>query len=97
MSLLWARLTKNLYVIGALVLSVLAVIGRMQFLKNSRDRAELKADTLRATVHAERVKKEVIKEEEKRLSSRRASLIKELKEEGENFEGVDNLTDSNDY
>jgi len=96
---LLTKISRQMYLIGAVLLAVLAAIGRMQFLKNARDKAEVRADTLSATIHAERVKKKIIKEEENKLSSRRAELIKEIerKKKGETFEGVDNLTDPNDY
>jgi hypothetical protein len=97
LSLLWTKLSKNLYVIGTAVLGVLAVVLRMQSLKKGRDRARDRAEILEATIHAERVKKQIIKEKEEEARSRRADLIKELNKEGEEFEGVDNLTDSNDY
>ncbi len=70
---------KNLVAIGAFLLAVLAFFARLQFLKNAREKAERKADTLRATVHAERVKRDIIKEEEGKLLSRRSELIKEIK------------------
>jgi hypothetical protein len=94
------KISRQMYAIGAVLLAVLAAIGRMQFLKNARNKAEEKADILSATINAERVKKKIIKEEENKLSSRRAELIKEIEKKrrkGETFEGVDNLTDPNDY
>lgn len=91
------KISRQMYAIGAVLLAVLAAIGRMQFLKKARDKAEVRADTLSATIQAERTKKKIIKEEEEKLSSRRAEIIKEGKKKGENFEGVDNLTHPNDY
>ena len=89
--------------IGAAIMAVLAFFVRLQMVKNQRDKARDKADVLGASVHAERVKKMIIKEERKKGVSRRDTIKKKVKEleEGdvkdEDFEGIDNLTDSNDY
>ena len=91
------KINKNLWVIGGAILTVLAFFARLQYLKGARDRALVKADTMKATVHAERVKREAIKQQELLNSRRRVKLIKDIKKEGEDFEGVDNLTDSNDF
>ncbi len=67
-------------------------------MKNAKNKAEIKADTLKATLHAERVKKKIIKEEKEKDISRRADIhnqIEKLKK-GEDFEGIDTLTNPND-
>ena len=93
---LWTKIVANSYVVGAGLLAVVAFIARFQFLKNARDRAELEADTLKATVHANKVKRKIVKEETKKLSVKRAELKKRIKEKRrEDFEGLDNLSDSN--
>ena len=87
----------KLYLVGAVLLAVAAAVLRMQVLKNQRDKARVKAGTLTATVHAVRTKEKIIKEQELLNSRRRVELVKQLKKEGEDFEGVDNLTDSNKF
>jgi hypothetical protein len=84
-----------LYGIGAALLAALAFFAKT--FKTQRDNAREKVDILKTSAHAERVKKEVIKEEEKKIVSRRADLIKELEKEGEDFKGLDNLNNPNDY
>jgi len=91
------KINKNLWVIGGAILTVLAFFARLQYLKGARDRALVKADTMKATVHAERVKREAIKEQEKIYRRRRVEIKEELKKKGEDFEGVDNLTNPDDY
>ena len=91
------KINKWLYVAGAAALAVLYAVLRINSLKHSRDKAQIKADTLTATVHAHKVRRQISKEEDKKLSSRRAEIIKEIKKEGEEFEGVDSLTNPNDW
>lgn len=86
-----------MYAIGAAILIVLAAIGRMQVLKNQRDKAKMERDVLKARVHVQRVNKKIKKEEKVKLSSRRADLKKELSKKKEEFEGVSNFTDPNDF
>jgi 5'-3' exonuclease len=98
-------LTKlKLYGIATLgvLFTVLAVFSRT--MKNQRDIARRNVEHLKATVHAERVKKKIVKEERVIESSRRATLVNQIKEkkkqeEGKenNFEGIDNLNNPNDY
>ena len=66
-------------------------------LKAQRNAARKERDVLLAGRDAERKKDIIIKEEGKKLSSRRAKIIKDLDKEREEYEGVDNLTDPNDY
>jgi 5'-3' exonuclease len=98
-------LTKiKLYGVAALgvLLTVLAIFSKT--MKAQRDRARQDVEHLKATVHAERVKKKIVKEEEVIESSRRATLVNQIKEkkkqeEGKenNFEGIDNLSKPNDF
>lgn len=88
---------SKLYAIGAVVLIVLAAVGRMQMLKNARDNARLERDTLKARVHVIKVNKMIKKEEKKELFSRREELKKELSKEKKDFEGVDNFNKPNDF
>jgi len=96
-------LRGKLAVIGAALLAVLAFFVRLQSVKNQRDKARTKAEVLGAVVHAERTKKRIKEEERKKGVSRRDTIEKRTKEleegvvKGEDFEGVDNLTDPNKY
>jgi len=84
-------------VIAVAIFSVLAIFGAT--MKGQRDRARAEADTAKAVVHAERVKRKIVKEEKEKLSQEE-SIIKEKIEkfkEGEEFEGLDNLSDPNNF
>jgi hypothetical protein len=90
-------LRAKLAALGAALLAVLFFFLRMQSLKNQRDRAREERDVLKARSHVSRVQKKIKREEKAKLSSRRAEIIKELDKSVEDFKGLDNLTDSNDY
>lgn len=93
--LLWLK--SRAYLVGALLTAVLAVIARVMFLKTARDKARDESERLRAQAHANRIKSKIVKEEKKKLSLKESNIIKQVKKEGEEFEGLDNLTDSNDW
>ena len=99
LSALWVKIVASSYKIGAVLLIVVASIARFQAVKSARDRAVLEADTLKAVVHANKIKRKIVKEEEEKLSAKRADLIKKIKDikEGKKSEGLDNLTNPNDY
>ena len=80
---------------GTALLAGLAVIAKV--LKAQRDSAREAVDTLKGTIKAEKKTKEVVKKEKERLVSRRADLKKEIEKDDEDFEGLDNLRDPNDY
>jgi hypothetical protein len=81
------------YAIGAALLAALG--GVSVYYRNKANKQKAKADTLQATVHAERTRKKIEKEKKIELSRRESEIKKEGKDE--NFEGFDNLTDSNDW
>ena len=82
--------------IYAILGSVLAVLGFTSvYFKGKADKMKRERDTLKATVHAERTRKKIEKKEKRVLEENEREIRKKGKEE--NFEGFDNLTDSNDY
>ena len=83
--------------LGVFLLSLLALIARFKIVKAQRDRAIVVVETLKARQHVIKVQKKLKKEVEVKVVSRRANIIKELKKEGEEFEGIDNLSDSNKF
>lgn len=91
---MFSQIKLWLYAIGAALVGGLATWGMWN--KKKAERLEIKAQTLEATVHADRVIKK-IKKEKKEESSRRERKRKENveKKDNEDFEGVDNLSDSN--
>ena len=67
----------------AIVGALLAVLGVTSvYFKNKARRVSLERDTLRATVHAERTRKKIEKEEEKRLSERVEKRKEDIEEKG---------------
>ena len=83
--------------LGVFLLSLLAFIARFKIVKAQRDRAIVVVETLKARQYVIKVQKKLKREVEVKVVSRRANIIKELKKEGEEFEGIDNLSDSNKF
>ena len=96
---LLVSLKSKLWWIGSVVLTVLATVVRMQSLKNARDKARVEADTLKATVHVQRVNNQIKKKERKKLSVEKAKIKEEIEkiERGEKSEGIDSLSNPNDF
>ena len=90
-------LQAKLAALGAALLVVLSFFVRLQAVKNQRDKAVQQRDVLKARHHVSRTQKKIKREEEKKLVSRRAEIVKELEKDADSFKGVDNLTNSNDY
>ena len=69
---------------GAAALGVLlSVLGVLSvYFKNKAKRMEVQRDTLQATVHAERIRKKIEKEEKKRLSERVEKRKEDIEEKG---------------
>ena len=83
----------------AILGAVLAVLGVTSvYYREQAKRQRAKADTLKATVHAERVRKRIEKEYKRDLGEIERKIKKEVKKKDDkDFKGVDNLTDSNDW
>ena len=90
-------LQAKLYAIGASVLAFVAIFLRLQVVENQRDRAKQQAETLKSrakqAVNQKKIKR---KNEEEMLKKKKENLDQISKPEGE-FDGIDNLTDSNDF
>jgi len=82
---------------GAAAFVVLAFLLRLKIVTAQRDRAKVVAETLKARHHVVKVQEKIKREEEKKLISRKADIIKQLEKPDEEFDGVDNLTDSNKF
>lgn len=80
-----------LYAIGAAVFAALGLTS--VYYKKKANRASAERDTLRATVHAERVRKKIEKIQKKELSRRES----EIKEKVKNEKDLDNLSNPNDW
>ena len=81
--------------IGAALVAALMLWAKT--LQRQRDVARRARDVLLAGRTATRIKDKVIKEEEEKTVSRRAQLVREIKESNdEEFKGVDVLSNPND-
>lgn len=93
----------NLKVWGWVLLASFAAVATAGAvtLKGQRDRARQDRDHARATIHAERTKKKIVKEEKEKLSLKESEIKEEVKklEEGkdEEFKGLSNLSDPNNF
>ena len=92
----WVGIQAKLAVAGAFALAVLAVVTRLKVLKHQRDRARGTAAILTARAIVQKTNQKIKREEEGQLLKELASIEKEL-EKDEDFQGVDNLTDSNKF
>lgn len=90
-------LKAKLAALGAALLAVLYFFIRFQSVKNQRDVAVIKADTLAARAKQEEVKKKIRKEKEENVVSHRVELLKDLEKSDEEFKGSSNLSNSNDW
>ena len=94
---MFVGLQAKLMAFGAAVLALLAMVLRMKVLKEQRDRAENQRDVLKARSHVIKTQRVIKRKEKEKLVSRRVELKKELDKEGEDFEGVDNFSEPNDF
>lgn len=95
--MMFVGLQAKLYTLGAAILAFLAFFVRFQAVKNQRDRAVMERDVLKVRHNVIKVQKKIAREEKKRLVSRKADIVKELSKKKEDFKGIDNLSDSNDF
>ena len=79
------------------LLAALAFVLRMQVLKNQRDNAREKVDVLKTSLHVKKTQEKIVKEREKEKKEESLKLSDSLEKKGEDFKGVDNLTNPNDW
>jgi len=96
-AIMFVGLQAKLMAFGAAVLGVLTLLLRMKVLKKQRNKARKQTDVLKARHQVIKQKRVIKRKEQERLVSRRADLKKELDKEGEDFKGVDNFSDPNDF
>lgn len=93
--MIWLKLKAWGWAIAAALIGVLAGYAGVQ--KHRAGKFKDKAETLKATVNAERVRKEIEKKERDTLSLKEREIEEKVKKKDENFTGIDNLTNSNDF
>lgn len=94
---MFVGLQAKLYTVGAAIIGVLFLMLRIEGLKNKNKKLTTVAETLKARQHVERVQKKIKREEKKRLVSRKADIVNQLKKKREEFEGLDNLNNPDDF
>ena len=87
----------KLYAIGAGLLAFIAMFLRLQVVQNQRDRAKQQAETLKSRAKQAANQKKIKRKEEARLLQEKKEILEEISKPEEEFEGLDNLTDSNDF
>lgn len=94
---IYLKIKSSLAWIGAAILVVLAAVGRMQILKRQRDRALYTTQVLEQQIELNKRNQEIKKEVKKDLLLKEEDIKKKLKKKGKDFEGIDNLTNPDDY
>lgn len=89
------KLKGYAWAIGAAILSILAIFGRMKMLENQRDKARVERDVAKAKVHVYRVEKKIKKKNKEELSSSLKEVERKIKEG--KIEELDNLINPNDW
>lgn len=89
------KLKGYAWAIGAFILSILAIFGRMKMLENQRDKARVERDVAKAKVHVYRVEKKIKKKNKEELSSSLKEVERKIKEG--KIEELDNLINPNDW
>lgn len=93
--ILWNQVKAWVY---ALLGALLAGMGVFSvYYKKKAEKQQDRADTLTATVHAERTRKKIEKEKREELSRRESDIRKEKEKNDDAFTGFDNLSNPNDW
>ena len=93
--ILWNQIKAWVYALFGALLAGLGVFS--VYYKKKADKQKDRADTLTATVHAERTRKEIEKKERTELSRRESEIRKEKEKKDDAFTGFDNLSNPNDW
>jgi cytochrome c-type biogenesis protein CcmH/NrfG len=94
---IYLKIKSKLAWIGAALLAMLTLVARMGMLKRQRDRAKAKAEVLEHQAKLHQKLDEIDREVKKDLLLAEEDIKKRLKKKGKDFEGVDNLTNPDDY
>lgn len=83
--------------VGAALLYVLALLTRLQYLKNKANKQEQRANLLDARLTLSKVQKKISKEVSKDTEKKKEKIKKEVGKDAQDFKGLDNLSDPNNY
>ena len=93
----WLGFKAKLYVAGAAVMTVLGFFFRLQYVKNKAERMEVRAQVAESRVRQDKVIRKREKEVAEEYRSRETNLMKELEKDNDDFKGLDNLNNPNDW
>lgn len=80
---------------GAALLSILAMFIRIKTLEYQKEKAEVRAETLKAQLVQQKVRRKIIKENKEKQVSRSRDIAVQLEKNDEDFTGIDVLSDPN--
>lgn len=96
--MLLTKIKAKLYAAGAIALTVVGFVLRMQYLKNKNERLTHKAEVLESRVRQDKIIRERERVVAEEYRDRETDLVKELeRKDDEDFEGIDNLNNPNDW
>lgn len=97
MMILLNKIKYYLAAAGTALIGVAALVLRLRALETQRDKAKKERDSIKATLEAEQKGKQAKKQAEKDLIKKQEEIKEEVKKEGEDFKGLDNLSNPNDW
>jgi len=83
--------------IGAIAIAVAAFLTRIEWLKFARDRAEQRAEIAEARLVTNKVQAKIALAKKKALADAKAKIETEVTKEGDDFEGLDNLSNTSKW
>lgn len=93
----WLGFKAKLYAAGAVLLAVLGFFVRLQYVKSKANRLKYERDMLAVRVLQDKVIREKEREVKEEYRDRELDVLKELEKSIEEFDGVDNLSNPNDW
>lgn len=92
---MFSGLYAKLAAIGGIIVSFLYLLLKIE--TQEKKEAKREADVLKARLLFRKTRERIQKESKKELARRKAGIVKEIEKSEEEFKGLDNLTDSNDF
>jgi hypothetical protein len=91
------KLKGYVWALGAFALSIAGLVLRIKYLEKARSRAEDRAHLAEARAHVRETEKRIEKKNKEEFKASLKEAEKEIEKKGEEFEGVDNLSNPNDW
>jgi len=93
--MIWLK--HKIYVIGAALLAVGAFVTRLLYVQNQLEKTKEERDSLESTLRLKKKKEEIVKKNDDSLIKELKKIEEEVKKDDKDFEGLDNLSNPNDY